>query len=367
MTIFNLSNATVGDARPTTLDYEVPPMQTEGATGQKETTYQNNMWSQYWGFFNHRADLKNAILLRATWDVGKGYTADPETTVILDHISGWGKDSFQDILFNLDVCMAIGGDSYAEIMWDDKKEVLLNLKVLDPSTMRHVVDDKGILLRYEQVSKLPTGTAVKKFEPKDILHFSLDRLADQIHGISLIRALADILKASGESFDDIQKVMHRQAKPLIIFKLKTDNATKIQEFKGKMQEAMRMATDNIMFIPDDENILSYEIVQIAVSPLLLEWKNMLRKDFYATIGSPELLSDSSGSTESGGKIGAFLFDQINEKRQSYIENQIWQQLQLRINLIPPASIAPDLQGDEAKDANGQLAFQPSDTTAGSGR
>jgi hypothetical protein len=38
--------------------------------------------------------------MRAIWTVGKKIEADPETTVILDHISGWGKDTFRNILKN---------------------------------------------------------------------------------------------------------------------------------------------------------------------------------------------------------------------------------------------------------------------------
>jgi len=364
---YNISNTVAGDSRPTSLDYAVAPLNTDGISSQNETKHSNGKWSTYWAHFNDNPHLKNAILLRSIWNVGKGYITDTETQVDLDHISGWGKDTFDDILYNMDVVASIGGDSYAEIIWDDKEEIALNLKPLDPASIDHILNNQGILIRYEQHSKIGDKTEIIKFKPKNILHFSLDRLADQIHGLSVIPAMEKMLLSTAENFDDISKVMHRQAKPLIMFKLKTDNSTKIEQFKTKMQEAMRKSTDNIIYIPDDENVVSYEVVQINPSPLLLEWKNALRKDFYSTVGSPELLSDSSGSTESGGKVGYLTFQQVVEKRQRYIEKQLFKQLKIKLNLIAPASIEPNLQEDENKDTQNALTFQPSDTQAGVGR
>jgi len=367
MVNFDIGNASVGDTRPTNIDFKVPAVNTDGISSQKETVWFNNKWSEYFGHFLENPHLKNAILLRATWNVGKGYSSDAETSVILDHITGWGKDTFLDILYNMDITMSIGGDAYAEIIRDSDTGELLNLKPLNPQSIAHVLNGQGQIIRYEQHSRLGETTAIQKFKPEEILHFCLDRVADQIHGTSLIPSLKNVLNAWGEVFEDLKQVMHRQAKPLIIFKLKTDNVTKIEQFKSKMQEAMRKATDNIIFVPDDENVLSYEVVQINPSPLLLEQKNSIRKDFYSTIGSPELLSDSSGSTESGGKIGYLTFEQLVEKRQSYIEGQIWNQLNLRIELTQPASLAQNLIGDESKDgAQSRLNFQPNETQAGVG-
>ena len=61
---------------------------------------------------------------------------------------------------------------------------------------------------------------IATFKPSEMFHLSNNRLADQIHGISDIESLDKTLLAELESFDDVTKVMHRQAKPFIIFKLK---------------------------------------------------------------------------------------------------------------------------------------------------
>ncbi len=102
--------------------------------------------------------------------------------------------------------------------------------------------------------------------------------------------------------------------------------------------------------------------------MVIAWRDDIRKQFYRTIQLPELLPDSSGATESGGKIGYTAFLRLVEHDQSFIENQIWAQLHLRIKLIPPASLMDNLQKDQAKDgAMAQMGFQPSDMTAGVGK
>lgn len=372
----NTSNAVLTDMSNQITDYSVTPMNTDGPTGSGETEYTNQNWSKQFGYFNTNADLKSAILSKATWVVGKGYTTpDARTKVILESIKGWGKDTFDEILFNLDVTRRIGQDAFAEIIRDPETDELINLKVLDPSTMKIVVDEKGILDHYIQTSKFPQKGILNKiknfvglqqtikFKPEEIFHLTNNRIADQIHGISDISAVEDVLKADTESFNDLKKIMHHQAVPFIMWKLKTDDATKIATFKTNLDNARKLGEDFI--IPDDDDAVSSEVVQLSPSPMVMEYRNEIRKKFYRTIGLPELLPSGGGdSTESGGKIGYLAWEQIVEKEQRFWEQQIWKQLKLKINLIPPATLSQDLQTDNSKDPN---AFQPSDMMAGVGR
>lgn len=358
----NFSNAASSDMTNKVHDYEVTPLQTHGATGNKETEYTNPLFTKYFGYYNSSPDLKSAIISKVTWICGKGWEADNDTTYILDHIKGWGKDSFDDILFNMCILSRINGDSFAEIIRDEKTGILVNLKVLDPSSIKIIVDEYGIIKRYEQTNKVPNGKNIK-FEPKEIFHLSNNRVADQIHGLSDIQGMEDTLKAEAESFDDMKKIMHHQAKPFILWKLGTDDPTKIAAIIAKIDNCRNLGED--MFIPDDDDAISYEIVKLDPSAVIFNWRDDIRKKFYRTIGLPELLPDSSGATESGGKIGYLCFEQIVERDQRYLETQIWNQLHLKINLIPPTSLTENLQNDNAKD--GTNAFQPSDMIAGVGR
>lgn len=366
---YNLSNTVVGDTRPTTLDYEAPATDTDGVSAQKETFYDNEDWRDNFGLFNDDPHSANVCINRGQWIWGRGWEADQLTEQRMELWNGWGKDTALDILQNMEVTCAIQGDSHAEIIWNDseKRDFPINIKPLNPGTMRHVVNGKGVLVRFEQLARLGDKVeVVRKFNPEDILHFVNDRIADQIHGTSILKRLRKYILAQGESFEDNKLVMHREAKPVILIKLKTSDTTKIGEIKSRVQEAQRMSTDNIMFIPDDQDVFSYEVLKINTpSPILMEWKDSVRKDLYSTGGSPELLSDSSGSTESGGKIGNLNFAQIVEKRQLEREQQIKRQLHLQINLMPPKSIEETLMTDAMKDGAGQqLNFQPQDAQGG---
>jgi hypothetical protein len=356
-----LSSAVSSDMENKVEDFEIASKEVDSATGNDETSWQNTKWNQQWGYFNDVAELKSAIIMKAIWCVGKGYTTDPATEVLLDHISGWGKDSFDDILFNMEICKRIGGDAYAEIIRDPDSGTIINIKPLDPGKIKIIVDKKGIIKRYEQSTSTPN--AVIKFQPEDILHLSNNRLADQIHGISDIDAVEKIILADAENFNDAKIIMHHQARPMIMFKLGTDDTTTINAFANKMDLALNKG-ENI-YIPDDENSVSYEVVQVNVSPLLLPWRDELKSKFYRAVGLPVVLFGSAGATESGSKVEYMAHEQIFEHQQRQLEKQLWNQLQIKIDLVPPASMQPDLQADQGKDV--MTGVQPSDTNAARGR
>src|SRR3990167_6008194 len=135
----SITQAAASDMSNVVKNAAVASMQVDSAGSQEETTWENADWSKQWGYFNTIPELKSAIIMKAIWAVGKGYIADPETSVILDHISGWWKDTFDDILFNMEIIKSIGGDAYAEIIrGDDKAKTIINLKPLDPGSMRVV-------------------------------------------------------------------------------------------------------------------------------------------------------------------------------------------------------------------------------------
>ena len=163
-------------------DYSVDTQITDAAFEQKETTWINAKAAQYLGYYKEIPEARSVIDAKATWTVGKGFKADEQTTMLLDTIKGMGKDTFNTILENLARDKEIYGDAFAEIIRDDE-ENLINVKVLDPSVIRIVVDRQGMIKRYEQTSKSQGNP--KKFQPEDILHTMRDRVADEIHGVSL--------------------------------------------------------------------------------------------------------------------------------------------------------------------------------------
>ena len=358
----------------TITETSVTPLETDGPTGEKEFKYVNDIWTKLWGFFNENPELKSAELIKSIWNVGKGYTSDNRTKVILDSIRGNGKDTFEDILFNMDLISNIGRDSFAEIVRDEETGALLNLIPFDPSSIRTVYNNKGIIIRYEQIAKLgrvrrmfglKAKTIGKPFKPSQIFTLTNNRLADQVHGISDIESLEPTILAELESFNDVRETVHRQARPFIIFKIKTDNKAKIDAIVAKVKDLRSKGDD--LFIPDDDNVLSHEVVQVNPSQVILEWRNDIRNKFYRSILVPQVQVGAGGQgTESDSKIIFVGAEQVVWKRQRYIERQVWAQLAVKIDLIHPTSISQDLQQDEAKDKNQGLVIEPADTKAGAG-
>jgi len=345
-----MGNQDIGKAQASNMttqvaDWKVIPMNTDGADSQDETIWQSTKWSIYWGYFNAMPELKQAIMMKAIWNVGKGWASEDKLAeVILNKITGWGKDTFDDILFNMEVTRAIGGDAYAEIIRNDRG-TLINLKPLDPSSMRHVINKQGILVRFEQVM---TSGKIRKLSLNDIFYLATDRFADQIHGISKIAVLEETIKAEMENFTDIKKLMHHQVRPFIIWKLKTDNATEIDTFVNKIDKARSLGED--MFIPDDDDTVSHEIVQVNPSAVIMAWRDNITNKFYRSLGLPLIIFGQAGATESGGKIEYLAHEQVFAREQRFIEKQVWNQLALKIKLVPPISLMENLERDQAKDA-----------------
>lgn len=349
----------------------------DAVSNQDETRDINPRWLQDWTSFNRIPKLKSAILMKAIWTVGKGYTCDARTKVILDHITGNGKQTFLDILFNLVVCKQVGRDSFAEIIRDEEGN-LINLKVLDPGSITKIFGKDGRIKRYEQTIPAPTKSFMDKtkkslgfakdnfikFKTEDIFHLTNSCFAGELHGRSVPESMEKIILADDENFNVMRKLTRFQAVPFIIFKVKSDNTTTIAGFKANIKEARENGED--LIVPDDENLLSWETVQVTPSAILMEWRNSLNNEFYRAVGMPLILFGSAGSTESGGKIEYLGHETVFEHDQLEIENQIEAQLGLKVNLNSPTSLLENLQTDESKDQQNALTFQPNDVQAGKG-
>src|SRR3990167_3104467 len=309
-------------------DYSVDAVNLENATDAKETTYQNTLWPQYLGYYKKITELKQAIDAKARWTVGKGFKADPITTLILDRITGWGKETFNTILENMIRVMIVGGDSFAEIVLDDNG-FLLNLKPLDPGSIKIVADKSGRIIRYEQASKHKDRKPLM-FQPEEILHFAKDRVADEIHGVSVIESCEPIILMRNEAMSDWKRVLHRNVEPIWIFHMDTDDDARIREYKRKM-DAARGAGENI-YVP--KGVIVPELVSVAQQAVLnpQEWIASLNQNFYQAVGVPDIiLGNSISLTEASSKVAYLAWEQTVEEDQLYIEEQILAQLNLVIN------------------------------------
>jgi len=342
----NISSAVASDLTTAVTDYSVDSQQLDVAGDQQETTWNNNKWSQQLGYYKAIAELGISIDAKATWTVGKGFTADPETTFILQSMKGWGKETFNTILENLIRTYHIGGDAFAEIV-RDKDGNLLNLKILNPGSMVIVASKHGKIKRYEQITKIK-GAGPVKFKPEDVFHLSRNRVADEIHGVSLIDRLEGIILMRNEAMADMKEVFHRFVKPKFIFHLDTDDPTKIAAFKAK-NDAATGAGEN-MYVPKDAVVP--ELIAVAPNSTLnpLPWIDNLNKYFFQAVGVPQfIVGGGTGFTEASEKIAYLAWQQTIEEEQLYIEEQTGMQLGIAIELEFPASLENELLSDNEKD------------------
>lgn len=354
----NIGAAVASDLTNAITDYSVLAKDTDGVQDQDETTWQMTDWSTYYGYYLNIPELQTAVDAKATWTIGAGFTADEPTEMLLNTVKGNGKDSFNSIMSNMIRTYTIGGDAFAEIIRDEDG-VFINLKPLDPSTIRIVQNRKGQIKRYEQTSKIKE--VLQKFKPNEILHLSRKRIADEIHGISVIPSVQLIINARNEAMSDWKRVLHRNVDPLWIFHLDTDDPTQIQTFKSKM-DAARASGEN-MYIP--KGAVVPELVTTATNATLnpLAWINQLNDYFFQAVNVPQIIiGNAKEFTDASGKIVYLSFEQSVKGEQLYIEEQILGQLNLEIELTFPASLQNELISD-SEQAKGMQAAQPNDMTA----
>ena len=357
MTDKDIGQAIAGvDAKPA---FSVDAAMTDAPTGQKETTWMNGDWTQWLGYYNSIPELGTVIDTKATWTVGKGFTADEQTTMLLDTIKGNGFDTFNTILENMIRTYHIGGDAYAEKIYD-KEENFINLKPLDPAVMRHHSNAQGMLTHFEQLSKIP-GKVAKKYQPEKIFYLPRNRLADQMHGTGMTKRLVKIILARNEAMEDWKRVLHLNVEPMLLIKLNTDNEAKIAAIKVKV-DAARSASQSVFYIP----MGTMELENITVAPNAtmnpLATINMYNNLFYQEARVPQIIVGGTGAiTERATSIAYLAWQQTIEEEQLFIEEQVLSQLNLVIKLTFPASLQNDLLSDKEKD--GAMNVDKSETTA----
>lgn len=334
----------------------------DSPTQLKETEWQNSNFGEQLSIYKTIPEFKIGLDMRAIWTIGNKIEADPETTVILDHLSGWGKDTFRNILKNMLIVKRLAGDSYAEIVKDKPSGKLINLKPLNAGRMKDIYNAQGILIRHEY--DMLNGK-VQTFKPSQIFHLTNKRICDEIHGVADSEALDTIIKANKESFDDVRKLMHRFVKPMLHVVLDVDDPAKIDDFITRFDAIVNKGEN--LFTPKG-TVEKVDIIAIPPNATLnsLPWREHLKNYFFQTVGMPQIVLGSSGEfTESTAKIAYLAFENSVKDEQTDIIEQVWDQLFLKIKLTFPASLKNELLSDEAKDStNG--ATKPSDTIAGEG-
>jgi len=354
----NLSNSTTSSMNSSVTNFSVSPRTIDEAQISEQKWY-NPFWSKYLGYYKAIPELKQAVDSLAMWTAGKGYTADNRTKAILEHISGWGEDSFDSIMQNLLVTKKINGDAFAErIVADDADKTLINLKPLNPSRIRTVVDPKGIIVRYEEWN--PAGNQpIRNFKPDEIFHIVNNRIANEIHGVSVVESCQWVIDARNEAMSDWRRILHRSS--IRVMYVDIDDTSKLTVIKTQYADAIK--NGEVLILPVKKG--DAELVDYSAPPLeaFLGWIRYLENFFYQAVGVPKvILGGSQEFTEASSKVGYLTFEQVYATEQRLLEQDLWNQLAIKITFERPVSLKEDVLTSEAANT-GQVGFQPNEVNA----
>ena len=357
----NYDTSSVTTTESTTKTFTITPDTTDGPTDQKETYWDIENPAENLGYYYSIPELKKAIDSYATWVIGKGWTANTEVTATLDNITGWGEDTFNSIMWNMLVCKKIYGDAFAEIIRSEEDNRILNIKVLDPARMRIVVDEGGILNRYEY-RKTANSKEYKDIAKEKVLHLCNDRIADNIHGTTVIKACQWVIDARNEAMEDWRNISHLSS--LRVLYSETTDPTTIANLKSEYRNATDLQKKTrILIIPGKPE--DYPFVDLVTPNVdnYISWIRYLENFFYQAVGIPKvILGGSEEFTEASSKIGYLTFEQIYKREVVELQQDLLNQLKIRIEFNLPASINNELLSSESKNT-GQTSIQPKETTA----
>jgi len=336
----NIENTVVTDLTNAITDFSVDQETTDAPGYEEDFTYQNENWSKQLGYYKKIPELRASIDAIANWTVGNGYEADEITTLILDRVKGNGKDIFNTILENQRRVAEIAGDSFAEIITNDEN-ILINLKPLDPSTIRVHFNSKGQIKKYVQTTKVKGKSKEHTFKVGEIFHLSRNRTADEAHGISVVDSVEEIILMRNEAMTDWKKVLHRNVVPLRIIEIDSDDNTKIASMKADYQEAI--SKGEVLIIPKG----NVEIKDGGIAPNAtlnpLPWIEQLNSYYYQAVGVPDIIVGGSRAlTEASAKIALLAYERTIRANQLDVEEQVLSQLNLEIKLQFPVSLMNEL-------------------------
>ncbi|MCK9595424.1 MAG: phage portal protein [Candidatus Omnitrophica bacterium] len=341
----DVSNSVVGtlntnsytDPTANTTDfYNSQSSKIDGVTGEESShTPDFNKWH---GYYEEVSIFGALVDILASWTVGKGFKGQEKEINKIKNIKGWGKDDINSIFENQLRTALICGDSFAEII-KDKAGRITNLKPINPGTIKIIVNDNGILDRYEQYITISgQKKMVNKFEPKQIFHLCWNRLADEIHGKSLAKRAEPIIKQIKQLQEDLGIRFHRIVRPLRLFVANTDDTTTLTEVEAKLNSSYKNC--EIIVIPD-KTLEEKDGAAIPSAVDAIQYLNNLLRNFVSACNCPEVIIGwSEGTTDASAKIVYLAFQQPTERKQKFMEEQIRLQLGIEINFEFPASLEP---------------------------
>lgn len=348
MAEFDLSKATTTDFKNQVPDFIVEAKALDITNDNKEETfvYFDKATENFGYYFNH-PQVSSPIISLCTWGFGQGYTTpDRLMEVILKKIEGNGKETFDSIIWNHENVKLSNGDSFILII-RNKKRTLVNLINISPERVK-VVYKGSRIVRYE----IWNGKEWVKKKTSEIFHSFNKKIGDQTTGTSLIQSNKEVIDTMLEAYRDERTIKHRD-KALGIVYYKTNNVGKIAYANTQIEKAVK--NGEMVGLPEDTaKIEPYPSKSSEDRQNWLQYNENLN---YQTGGVPRSIATSDGTSEVGGINGHLIFEPIYSKEQVDMENELWQQVAIKIKFTRPPSLAPKTQ-ENAEKNTGQVSIQP---------
>jgi len=349
-----MSNLTTSQMKTGVPDFQVQAKTLDVAGVQPETYWTNPYWTTYLGYLKTIPEYRNAVRSLAIWTCGKGWDGDSLIKTILGQIRGWGEDTFDSIMQDMIIVKKTNGDAFAEIVREGRNETIINLKKLDPSSVRIAVNPKGIIIGYDVMQ---ANGKYQRFKPQDIFHISNDRIANEIHGTSVLESCKNVIDWKNEVMADLRRLMHRSS--IRVMYIDMDNKSKLNDVRTQYKEAIK--NGEVLLLPGKKGV-DFEVVDYPIPPTqaYLEVLRFLDNYFYEVLGVPKIVTGGTQNySEASSKVGYMTFEQPYMTEQRLLEQDIWNQLGIKITFERPVSLKDSMQSSEAANT-GQVGFQPNE-------
>ena len=350
MAQYNLSNSTTTDLKNKVPDFIVDSMKLDIANGDGEETYVYfDTAPENFGYILNHPQVSSPLYSMATWAFGQGYeTEEKLTETRLRQITGNGKETFNEIVWNHSVVKQGCGDAFMEIIRNDTGK-LANLINISPERVK-VVFQGSRIKRYE----IWNGAKWVNKKINEIFHTFNKKIGDQIHGTSQVQSNKNVTDAMIEAFEDERVIKHRD-KALGVVYYKTNNTGKISYANSQIEKGVK--NGEMVGMPEDT--AKIEPYPSKSSEDRQNWLQYVEGLNYQVGGTPRSIVTSDGASEVGGINGHLIFEPIYGKEQLDMENALWQQVAIKVKFTRPPSLAPKTQ-ENAEKNTGQTSIQPAE-------
>lgn len=342
----NIYNSTTTDFGSGVPNYSVPSKVSDGGNGNKENRHKNTNASIYYGLFRGHGEFMSAINSYVIHILGWGYTCELiNDELTLEHIRGNGKETFWKLMYKHLECKKWNGDAFTQVIREDEKDKfsrIINMKSLDPNRMEVITDDNGIILRYEY--SLGNGK-VKKLEPYQVLHSSNNPAIDEPLGIAETEAVKWVIEAMLESGIDQRRLMHYSS--VRVLYVDENDTTRLAKLKTEMAEGIKKGNIVILTVKPEE--AKFEDLVVPPIDAFIRYQNWLENKFYAQLGISKVSigGTTENNTEASAKVNMVITEPVWLKEIKELEDDIWNQLGIRITINKQPSLMENMQADEA--------------------